>query len=251
MQEKLNKMKALVVEMSGAVEDLAALCKEECTGDACVHTSVQDESAPGPAQEQEQEPVTNCTWDYGHWFDAKTYDDVKAALAEAQRGSKRLLVALSKPTGCTNCLTYWRNVVCDGVLNHDKNCCVKGHPIVEWARDERVVMLCLSPSRFPNLASKIMGKEYDKYMHKPTYYPVYMVLTVKGGVDLSKVPANDKLLNVGGDAGDIVDFVMGYVGIGGKPVLDRDGNQTDLKVKTDSTGWQTFKNNFDALVGGK
>ena len=92
-----------------------------------------------------------------------------------------------------------------------------------------------------------MGKEYDKWLHKPVYYPIYFVVSVKQDIDLNKIPANDKILNAGNDAGDTVNFIMGYIGISGKLVLDCNGNQTTLKVKTDSTGWSTFKSNIEAV----
>ena len=265
MKEKIEKLKTLVQEMSVLVDELNGCCTSgECNGSECVFT-------PPPAQQQEEpleeeipvvvpetpeqteapKPSQDFVpgWNYGYWLEAKTYDDVKSALVEAQRNRRPILIALSKPIGCTNCTNYWRHVTCDGVLGHDKNCDLvsKKHPIVEFAKEHKVVMLYLSPSKFPNLATRIMGTEYNKYLHKPTYYPVYTVVSVKPDVNLDKVLANDKILGVGNDTGDVLDFIMGYIGISGKPVLDCNGNQTSLKVKTDSTGWSVFKSNMEAV----
>ena len=251
----LERLKSLVKEMDEVVDELIKASSNKEGND--VPTQLDQQAAePAPSVDNNNSEVSalpaydfDTSWNYGHWLEAKTYDDIKAAMVEAQRNSRPILIALSKPTGCTNCLNYWRNVACDGVLNHDKNCGVasKKHPIVDFAKEHKVVMLYVSPSKLPNIASKIMGKEYDAYLHKPTYYPIYLVVSVKKGIDLNKVAANDKILNAGSDAGDTVDFIMGYIGIGGKPVYDYKGNKTVLTVKADSTGWSSFKSNMESI----
>lgn len=212
----------------------------------------QSEPEEKPMQPENNESISHTfetEWNYGYWKEAKTYDDVKATLIEAQKNNRPILVALSKPTGCNNCTNYWRHVTCDGVFDHDANCDLtkKNHPIVEFAKEKRLLMLYISPSKMPNLASKIMGKEYDAYLHKPVYYPIYFVIKVKNGINLDEVPANDKILNAGNDAGDTVDFIMGYIGISGKPVLDYHGNKTELIVKTNETGWEVFRSNLESI----
>ena len=204
-------------------------------------------------QIQSENPKINydidSSWNYGFWKEVKTYDDIKAAMIEAQKNRRPILVALSKPVGCINCTNYWRHVTCDGILEHDKNCYVnsKNHPIVEFAKEKKIVMVHLSPSKFPNIASKIMGKEYEPYLHKSVYYPIYFVVSVKDNIDLNEVQANDKILNPGNDAGDTVNFIMGYNGISGKQIFDYQGNKTNLVVKNDETGWDVFKSNMEAV----
>ena len=235
-------------ESSNAIENIqTAEPKEEN-----IDMDAEQEGKSEMKSEEHQEQASHefeTEWNYGYWKEANTYADIKEALAEAQSGRRPVLIALSKSVGCTNCLNYWRHVVCDGVFGHDNGCEFnqKNHPIVSYAKEKRIVLLHLSPSKLPNVASKIMGKEYDKYLHKPVYYPVYLMVAVKPNLNLNDVPANDKILNAGNDEGDTVDFIMGYVGISGKPVYDCDGNQTELKVKTDSTGWSVFKSNIEAI----
>jgi len=210
-------------------------------------TTVTDTTTNEPS-----EPIVydiDSEWNYGYWKEAKTYDDIKATLKEAQKNNRPILVALSKPTGCNNCTNYWRHVTCDGVFDHDDACDLikKKHPIVAFAKEKKLLMLYISPSKMPNIASKIMGKEYDAYLHKPVYYPIYFVIKVKNDINLDEVPANDKILNAGNDVSDTVDFIMGYIGISGKPVLDYQGNKTDLTVKTNDDGWNVFKSNMEAV----
>ena len=205
-----------------------------------------------PDKPETPEPTLHdyeTTWNYGYWNAAKTYDDINATLVEAQKHKRPILVALSKPEGCNNCTNYWRHVTCDGVFDHDASCdmAAKNHPIVEYAKEKKLLMLYLSPSKFPNIGSKIMGREYDPYLHKPVYYPIYFVISVKDDVDFNEVPANEKILNAGNDEGDIVNFIMGYIGISGKPVLDYQGNKTELTIKTNETGWDVFKSNLEAV----
>ena len=205
-----------------------------------------------PMQPENNEPISytfETEWNYGYWKEAKTYDDVKGTLIEAQKNNRPILIAVSKTEGCNNCTNYWRHVTCDGVFDHDKSCDLtsKKHPIVNYSKEKKILMLYISPSKLPNIQSRIMGKEYDKYLHRPVYYPIYFMVKVKDNIDLNEVPANDKILNAGNDEGDTVDFIMGYIGISGKPVYDYQGNKTELTVKTNENGWEVFKSNLESI----
>ena len=91
--------------------------------------------------------LCSAAWNYGYWKEATSYADINEAKKEARDSKRPLLVALSKPEGCQNCLNYWRNVACDGKLHHDKSCNLSTHPIVAYSLEKKIVMLYFSPWR--------------------------------------------------------------------------------------------------------
>ncbi|MBO4345874.1 MAG: hypothetical protein J5833_08955, partial [Victivallales bacterium] len=192
--------------------------------------------------------LCSAAWNYGYWKEATSYADINEAKKEARDSKRPLLVALSKPEGCNNCRTYWCNIACDVKLHHDKDNCklgTKNHPIVAYSQEKKIVMVYFSPTVLGNLQSKIMGDEYKKYLNKPTYYPIYILLHVKDNADCDTADAN--VLNVGNDAGDQVDFIAGYVGISGKPYYNSSGSTTSLKVVTGTSAWATFVSNYESI----
>lgn len=94
-----------------------------------------------------------------------------------------MVVLYSNLSTCDHCSKTWNYALCDGGANHsDADCQLKkSHPMAEFARKNRLVMLYLRNTRNGSLPSEV-AKNFVSSFKVPNY-PAMVVLAATAATD--------------------------------------------------------------------
>ena len=111
--------------------------------------SAGEKGAGGDTPGGGDEPATGDNdgeWEFDHWIEGNSAADVHRAVKAAKDNERPLLILYSNLGSCAHCVNVWNNSLCDGGVHHSVASCAaaKSHPIREYARRKKLVMLYLA-----------------------------------------------------------------------------------------------------------
>ena len=110
----------------------------------------------------------------------------------AANNHKPVLLTISRGKDCSHCVAAWKNAVCDGVHQHEEADCVPhddvygDYPINGWAGKYGVQLAYAHYAAGDNSqAGNKLFNRYRRAVSMPAQFPIFVLLHVKDGADLT------------------------------------------------------------------
>ena len=110
----------------------------------------------------------------------------------AANNHKPVLLTISRGKDCSHCVAAWKNAVCDGIHQHEETGCVPhdevygDYPINGWAEKYGVQLAYAHYAAGDNSqAGNKLFNRYRRAVSMPTQFPIFVLLHVKDGADLT------------------------------------------------------------------
>lgn len=123
-------------------------------------------------QKQEETGENTGTWEYSMWYEPTELSTILTLKKAAKENNRPIIIMTGNLSNCTHCKNVWPRALCDGGKNHDKgnytcsayDATYGKHPIVEYARRKKLLLLSVSTIEFSKLYTRLYGsKGYKKY----------------------------------------------------------------------------------------
>ena len=120
-------------------------------------------------------------------------DGARQLKQSAAENNKLILLEISRGRDCSHCLAAWRQALCDGVHDHEESGCVPhdetygDYPVNAWAEKYGVQLAyALFVNGDSTQPGNILFNRYRRVASMPSQYPMFVLLHVKDGADLTK-----------------------------------------------------------------
>ncbi len=111
----------------------------------------------------------------------------------AAENNKLILLEISRGRDCSHCTAAWRQALCDGTFDHEEEECIPydeiygDFPVNAWSEKYGVQLAYAHYTVGDNSqAGNILYSRYRRVASMPSQYPIFVLLHVKEGADLTK-----------------------------------------------------------------